>query len=61
MVKDTPYKMKRIKKLALQIRQDEASGHDVKCQCPVCQATFFVQRTMVFLEGALEAKEKDNG
>lgn len=58
MVKDALYKANRIKKLAAQIREEAASGHQNGCQCPVCQATFFVQRSMVFLEGALQAKEE---
>lgn len=56
MVKDALYKATRIKKLAAQIREEAAFGHANNCQCPVCQATFFVQRSMVFLEGALQAK-----
>jgi hypothetical protein len=55
------YKTSRIKKLASQIRESECYGHDVKCKCPICEATFFVQRSMVFLEGALAAKEGQSG
>lgn len=59
MNKDAAYKANRIKKLAGQIRTEECSGHLVGCKCPICEATFFVQRTMVFLEGALAAKAVD--
>jgi hypothetical protein len=61
MEKNALHKMKRIKKLASQIRDEEASGHQVNCECPVCQASFMIQRTVVWLEGALEAKGNDAG
>lgn len=56
MKDNSAYKTQRIKKLASQIRETECQGHAVDCKCPVCETTFFVQRSMVFLEGALIAK-----
>jgi hypothetical protein len=55
MVKDALYKAAKIRKLAARIRDEEASGHEVSCPCPVCQATFFIQRTMLFLENSIKA------
>jgi len=60
MKDNSEYKVTRIKKLASQIRESECAGHDVKCRCPVCETTFFVQRSMVFLEGALSAKREES-
>lgn len=60
-MKDATHKLKRIKKLAAQIRDEEAAGHQNGCRCAVCEATFFLQRTAVWLEGALEQKAKSNG
>lgn len=60
MKDNSEYKASRIKKLASQIRQSECEGHAVNCRCPVCETTFFVQRSMVFLEGALTAKREES-
>lgn len=51
----TRRKAKKIKKLADQIRIEAAMGHDIKCLCFICESTFLVQRTMVYLEKNLEA------
>jgi hypothetical protein len=61
MVKDSAHKLKRIRKMAASIREDEAAGHENGCKCAVCEATYFLQRTAVWLEGALEQKAKDHG
>jgi hypothetical protein len=56
--KDALYKANRIKKLASRIREELASNHDAsRCQCPICEATYFVQRTMAFLESKLKDPE----
>ena len=59
MVKDSAHKLKRIRKMAAAIRDTEAVGHQNGCKCTVCEGTFFLQRTCVWLEGALEQKVKD--
>ena len=61
METNVQHKMKRIKKLAGQIRDEQSAGHAVNCPCPICQAAFMIQRTVVWLEGALEEKAKDKG
>lgn len=57
MIKDSQYKIKKIQKALIQIRDESAPGHEAMCECGVCSSTYLAHRTMAYLDNFLQHKD----